>query len=285
MDERDFEILSVINIYRNITKAAESLYVTQSALSKRLTAIENELGTQILIRSRSGVYFTPEGEELLRGVEQARKVLEYTREKINHSKGTISGNLNAGVSFNYTLFRLPKILAEFQKQFPNVTMHISTDNSRKLYNQLLRGYIDLAILRGEYPWKGEKQLISQERICAIKGKDNKDKEFKDLRYVGRKSDLTFERELVYWFHENQIDLSNQTAYVDSLTACVELVKASDAWTIVPEICLDNFDGEIYPLSFSDGTPFIRSTYVMYSEAVGELPQVQEFVNLIAELSK
>ncbi|XJS10537.1 LysR family transcriptional regulator [Aerococcaceae bacterium WGS1372] len=285
MDERDFEILSVVNTYRNITKAAEALYVTQSALSKRISAIENELDTQILIRSRNGVYFTPEGEELLEGVEKVRKILQFTREKLVNSNGTISGNLTVGVSINYTLFRLPKVLAAYQQRFPNVTMHISSDNSRKLYNQLLQGRIELVIVRGEYPWKGKQVLISREKICAIKSRKNQDKDFSELNYIGRKTDLSYERELVQWFHENNIDLTKQTAYVDNLTACVELVKAANSWTIVPEICLDQFDGEIYPLTFEDGSPFVRSTYLIYSQAVGELPQVREFINLIKELSK
>lgn len=280
MDERDFEVLLAINKFRNITQAAESLYVTQSALSKRITAIENELSTKLLIRSRKGVHFTPEGEELLKGVEAASTILQHTREKLDYSKDIISGNLNAGISINYTLYRLPSILAEYQQAFPDVTMHISTDNSRKLYNQLLRGEIDIAIIRGDYPWKGKKLLISEENICAIKSWKNQDTDFKDLQYIGRKTDLPFEQDLVHWFHENTIDLKNQTAYVDNLTTCVELVKVTDSWTIVPEICLDTFDGVINPLTFANGTPFVRSTYLMYSDTIEELPQIREFVNVI-----
>ncbi len=54
MNERDFEMLKVLSEMSNITKAAEKLCITQSALSKRIKALEDELGVQLLKRSRGG---------------------------------------------------------------------------------------------------------------------------------------------------------------------------------------------------------------------------------------
>lgn len=54
MTERDFEMLKVLSEMSNITKAAEKLRITQSALSKRIKALEDELGVQLLKRSRGG---------------------------------------------------------------------------------------------------------------------------------------------------------------------------------------------------------------------------------------
>lgn len=58
MDEKDFELLRVLDETRNITHAADRLYITQSALSKRIKAMERELGADILLRSRQGIRFT-----------------------------------------------------------------------------------------------------------------------------------------------------------------------------------------------------------------------------------
>lgn len=62
MDEKDFELLEVLDETRNITHAADKLYMTQSALSKRIKSMEQELGVEILLRSRQGIRFTPAGE-------------------------------------------------------------------------------------------------------------------------------------------------------------------------------------------------------------------------------
>ncbi|HLQ39591.1 MAG TPA: LysR family transcriptional regulator [Tetragenococcus sp.] len=285
MDERDFEILIAIDRSKNITLAAESLFITQSALSKRISAIEDELGAQILIRSRKGVYFTTEGEEILRNIEIVSDTLQQMRNHLISARGIIAGKLNAGISFNYTLYQLPHLLANYHQKFPEVTMHISTENSIKLYEQLLNGAIDVAIIRGDFPWNGKKILLNKEKICAIKSRKNRNKKMQELQYIGRKTDLPFEREVIRWLQENSIDSSKQRVYVDNLTACVELVKVTDSWTIVPEICLNDFDGEVFPLKFANGKPFVRSTYLMYSDIVEQLPQVREFIHLIRQSHK
>ena len=82
MDEKDFELISILGETGNITKAADRLYITQSALSKRIKAIEKNLGVQLLLRSRQGIRFTPEGEAVLNSCREAAVVLEKMRENI-----------------------------------------------------------------------------------------------------------------------------------------------------------------------------------------------------------
>ena len=53
MDEKDYELLHALDETRNITHAADKLYMTQSALSKRIKALEQELGVEIVLRGRA----------------------------------------------------------------------------------------------------------------------------------------------------------------------------------------------------------------------------------------
>ncbi|MGM0216832.1 LysR family transcriptional regulator [Enterococcus sp. AZ109] len=284
MDERDFEVLLALDQTRNITHAAKLLYVSQSSLSKRISAIENELQVKLLIRSRKGVYFTSEGEEVLTSIRKVSNELQTMRQRLDLSKNIVSGYLQAGISLNYSLFKLPEVLSEYRRQFPHVSMHVITDHSRKLYNQLLEGTIDIAVVRGDYPWKGEKILLDRENICAIKSKNNHEKSFSELPYIGRKTDLAFERELLQWMHENGYSDQNNGLYVDNITTCVEMVKLDGGWAIVPEICLKDFEGDIVPLKFADGEPFVRPTYLMFSDIVLELPQIKAFIELLRTYS-
>ena len=59
MEEKDFELLQTLADSRNITKAADKLYITQSTLSKRIRSIERELGIELRLRSHQGIRFTP----------------------------------------------------------------------------------------------------------------------------------------------------------------------------------------------------------------------------------
>ena len=77
MDEKDYELLHALDETRNITHAADKLYMTQSALSKRIKALEQELGVEIVLRSRQGIRFTPAGEQvLLHSAAAAREMVE-----------------------------------------------------------------------------------------------------------------------------------------------------------------------------------------------------------------
>ena len=92
MDEKDFELLRVLDETRNITHAADRLYITQSALSKRIKGIEQELGIELLLRSRQGIRFTPAGEMVLQRSQAAAKELETVpdRNSTNTSSATPS---------------------------------------------------------------------------------------------------------------------------------------------------------------------------------------------------
>jgi DNA-binding transcriptional LysR family regulator len=280
MDERDFELLITLNETQNITHAADKLYISQSSLSKRIRAIEKELGICLLLRSKQGVHFTPEGEEVLIRSKEAAHQLKLMRDNLDAKKGYVCGTLKAGVSINYALYSLPDVLASYRKKYPHVNTHITTDQSRKLYLCILDGTIDIAILRGEYDWNSNKLLLSREKICAIYSEKDKDRSLHDIPFIGRKTDMEFERELTQWLHENGFQTNNYGIYVDNITTCVEMVKRGLGWAIVPEICLKDFEGCIKPLYFANGEPLVRSTYVLYSENASLLPQVKAFIDLV-----
>lgn len=284
MDERDFELLTALDQTKNITHAANRLYVTQSSLSKRINAIEQELGVTLLLRSRQGIRFTPEGEIVLHYAKEAAAQLDHMRAALDTRRPYICGTLNAGVSINYALYRFPDILAMYRKKYPHVNTHIVTDHSRNLYLQALDGVLDVAIIRGEYPWKGNKLLLDRENIYAISSMEHKGLSLGEIPYIGHKTDSVFERELTRWLHENNIQVDQTNGIlVDSIGTCVEMVNRGLGWAIVPEICLANFHGNRTPLFFANGEPFIRSTWLMYSDDAMALRQVEAFVTIFREL--
>lgn len=280
MNERDFEILEVLALSRNITKAASLLYITQSALSKRIQVIEEELGYKLFVRSRQGIHLTPEGEIVLEYTSQAAKSLKAMRAVIESSKGYITGTLNIGVSINYALNKFPELLTQYINDYPHVNTHMTTNHSRKVYQQLLQGSIDVAIIRGDFPWDGNKHLLDQEVIYLISSIQFDDVGDLEIPYINRKTDVKMNKDISQWFAENNVHINTTGFYVDNINTCVEMVNNGLGWAIVPEICLKDFKGFKYPLVFKDGTPFLRSTYLAYPESSLDLPQVRVFVDTL-----
>ena len=120
--------LRILDETRNITHAADRLYMTQSALSKRIKSLEHEFGVELMIRSRQGIRFTPAGEKVLAHSKAATHEMEQLRRGLDSMQGEICGTLRAGVSVNYALYRLPEVLASYHKKYPMVRMDISTEN-------------------------------------------------------------------------------------------------------------------------------------------------------------
>lgn len=211
--------------------------------------------------------------------------MKQLRASLNTDKGYVCGTLNVGISVNYALYRLPDVLYSFRQRYPHVDIHVMTEHSRKLYMQISEGAIDVAIMRGEFAWKGERIRLERDRICAIRSAQDAHKSLDDVPYIGRKTDGAFERELTQWMKENGLKDDGRGIQVDSITTCVEMVKRGLGWAIVPEICLGSFDGHIMPLTFADGEAFTRSTYLFCSEHHLALPQVAAFIDTVTNENK
>ena len=280
MDEKDFELLRVLGESKNITKAADKLFITQSALSKRIKNIERELGVELLLRSHQGIRFTPSGETVLAHSQAAAREMEQMRIQLDAMQGEVCGTLNAGISINYALYRLPDIMADYHRTYPKVKLQITTGQSRHLYRQMLEGSLDVAIIRGEYAWDGMQFLLGQENISVICSKEYEARPLSEYLYIGRKTDPALEAMTLRWMNENNLSGQDAGFCVDSITTCVEMVKRGLGWSILPEIGLAGFDGCIRPCIFDNGEPFVRKTYLICQKEVMALPQVNAFVELL-----
>lgn len=284
MDEKDFELIRVLGETRNITRAAERIYTTQSALSKRIRAIERELGVTLMLRSRHGVVFTPEGEKVLEACRSAEKQLSSLREELLSMKTEVCGTLNAGVSLNYAQYKLPDLLAEYHRRYPKVRFHITTGRGSVLFTQFLNGSLDSVILRGEYPWDGQRFLLSEEKEYMICSKENSGRPLADYMYISHITDNEQSVQILRWMREKNLNVDGSGMCVDNITTCVEMVRRGLGWAILPEICLKNFDGDKIPCIFSNGEPFVRRTYYLSRQEAENLPQNRAFFELLKEMN-
>ena len=104
MDDKDYELLILLSKTNNITHTAEQLYISQSTLSKRIRSIEKELSTELLIRSRQGVHFTPAGEVVLKHAQAIMEHKEQMTRDIDSLKNIVSGTIKLGVSVNFAFY-------------------------------------------------------------------------------------------------------------------------------------------------------------------------------------
>lgn len=280
MNEKDYMILKVLGETKNITHASEILFMTQSAISKRIKMIEEEFGKEILVRSHQGVTFTPAGERVLAFCQKMTSELEVMKQELEMIEGEVCGTLKAGYSISYGTYRLAKQIANYHKAYPKVNLQITSDQSGQLYQQMVEGNLDLAIIRGEYPWDGIKYQIAEENVYLVCSKENKDRPLTDYMYISRKTDAYLTSQMQRWLREAGLTTHSSNILVDNITTCRKLVQTGVGWAILPEIALEDFDGIKRKLAFSGTEPFIRKTYILCQKGAARLPQVEKFVEMI-----
>ena len=131
--------------YGSFSKAAEFTYSTQSAISKAIKKLENELKTQLFYRKSNGVELTENGKELLFYVEKSYGNL-LTAERILFEKENLDrGKLSIGINKNIGSFYIFDKVFEFHDNYPNIEISLITDNTNQLFELLDKHKIDFFV--------------------------------------------------------------------------------------------------------------------------------------------
>ena len=149
MEFRLLEYFLAVAREQNITAAAESLHISQPALSTQLKALETELGKQLLIRGVKGsrkVILTEEGIILRKRAEEMISLMRRTEEEITGSNETIAGNVFIGTGETETVRLFAKVAKKLQQKYPDIRYHISSGNAEHVLEYLDKGLIDFGLL-------------------------------------------------------------------------------------------------------------------------------------------
>ena len=279
MDERDIQIFRTLMETRNVTKTAQALYMTQSAITKRLHKLEEELGAPLFLRSVKGLIPSPSADAVRAEMEQVQASFQRMKTLTQFAQGRISGHLKFGVSVNYARYTLPPLLKQYMTDYPEVRIDVATGQSLDLFTKLQENRLSMAVLRGHFPWAGESLLLSREAVYAVTSRANQGLDLSSLPYIHRQSDKPFMSRIQRWKLEQHITESASSIQVNDISTCLAMITSGIGWSILPEICLkDRKDLLLRPLTFQDGTPFTRSTFVFYREEYARLPQVKIFLD-------
>lgn len=164
MEFRLLEYFLAVAREQNITAAAESLHISQPALSTQLKALETELGKQLLIRGVKGsrkVVLTEEGMILRKRAEEMISLMHRTEEEITGSDENIAGNVFIGAGETETVRLFAQVAKKLQQRYPDIRYHISSGNAEHVLEYLDKGLIDFGLLFKEIdPQKYEAIPIS-----------------------------------------------------------------------------------------------------------------------------
>lgn len=126
--------------------AAEQLYLTQPAVSKRISALESELQTRLFDRFGRAVTLTEAGQTLLPRARHILLELEDSVRTLSNLSGSVQGTLHFATSHHIGLHRLPPVLKQFVRRYPQVRLDIRFMDSEEACHAVELGELELAVV-------------------------------------------------------------------------------------------------------------------------------------------
>ena len=149
MELRTLHYFLTVAREQSISAAAQSLHLSQPALSTQLKALEEELGKQLLIRGTKGsrkVVLTEEGMILRKRAEEILSLVQKAEEEITRPDETIVGDVVIGAGETDTVRLLAQTAQKLKGQYPGIHYHISSGNAEYVLEYLDKGLIDFGLL-------------------------------------------------------------------------------------------------------------------------------------------
>jgi DNA-binding transcriptional LysR family regulator len=229
MDVRQLEMFRAVVEEGGFTRASLKLHVSQSAISRQLKLLEEELGTLLLQRTGRGVVLTPQGEILLSTANRIYRDLQEVVAQIADTQKLQRGMLTLGGGMTVCLYIFPKLLKKFRGLYKNIDLRVTAGAADELLRMLRSHEIDLLLLTLPVVAPDLEVLpVMKEEMVVVTGRGHalSRERITDPKSVGRYPLILFEsgsntRKVIdEFFVERQIPMN-----VIMETENVEIIKA------------------------------------------------------------
>ncbi|RFU68974.1 LysR family transcriptional regulator [Peribacillus saganii] len=145
MELRQLKYFLEVAKHKSITKAAESLHISQPALSKMIMGLEEELGMTLIIRTNKTSEITDAGMVVMEYAQKMAVLVDEMSTTLNDMTNLTRGKINIGLPpFIGSLF-FPQVLAKFHQKYPNIEMNITEYGGARVVKSVEEGEIELGV--------------------------------------------------------------------------------------------------------------------------------------------
>ena len=269
----------------SFSEASKQLFISQSAVSQSIKALEKKLDQVLFIRSTKKVQLTTEGDILLRHIEPAMNLIQRGESQLIES-ATTGGQIRIGASDTICRYFLMPYLERFHKDYPNAHIKITNQTSIQCVELLSTGQVDLIITN--FPNSHLNNIYKIQPIKEFKDVfianhsyvDLKDKQLSlsalqkvPILMLDRKS--TTSEFLHSLFQTHQLDLVPEIE-LGSNDLLIDMARIGLGVAFVPDFCIENFQDELFALDLADELP-TRQIVVAHNEHIPVSKAVENFL--------
>lgn len=287
MRDTDWQILQALYKNPNMTKVANSFYMTQPSLTKRLKQMEEEFGVTIVNRTPKGLSFTPEGRYLADQAERYLVFMKETTETLAAMQKSTEETIVIGSSYTYSKYMLSELLFQYRKEHPSVQFEVVTDQSDALFRKLLDGTVDVGFIRGDYEGALERIRVGKSAACLVTKEPVKMEDLPGLDRIEYKTNDRTREILERWWNENFSTPVGNGMPVGYIDVAWQMIERGFGYTLcfLPEHFANEHNLCLISLFWKDGTPVERNTWFFYPKSKRLSPALSQFVEYVAEGAK
>lgn len=247
LELNDLRIFVAVADTGSISRAAVQLNYVQSNVSARIKLMEERLGVSLFNRMSRGVTLSVSGKMLH---EYAVRILALTREAelMLMEKETPSGRFTIGAMETTAAVRLPGILAEYHRTFPEVDLHIVTGTTEELVNGVLKYSLDAAFVAGEVEHPDLLTIpVFQEELVLATGKDTSIENDRKRTVIVFRQGCSYRAKFEGWLRDSGY-IPYQVMEFGTIDGILGCVRAGMGMTVLPRtIFKDDSDLTFHPL--------------------------------------
>lgn len=131
---------------QNITKAAQSLFISQSTLSKQMMDLEKQLGRRLFIRGKRKITLTEDGIFLRNRAREIMDLMENTETALHADAKNLSGDIYIGCGETVAMDMIAELIAEFRVRYPDVYFHTYSGDADAVTERIDKGLSDMGLL-------------------------------------------------------------------------------------------------------------------------------------------
>lgn len=175
--------------YKNFSKAAKNMYVSQSAITQSIQKLEKLLGGKVFYRNKNGVELTEEGKNLYEYVKDSIETMSNAENLFSQYNNLERGTIRIGGSNSSILSLIYNPLINFIKKYPKVNISISNGKTEEMVKKLANGELDIVVLNLLDEPNIYSNIVTiglkQAKYCFFASKkyikDNEIKDFEDIK--------------------------------------------------------------------------------------------------------
>jgi DNA-binding transcriptional LysR family regulator len=249
-----YEIFHTVVELGSLTKASESLNISQSGVSHAISSLEKELGFSLLTRNKSGIRLTANGERMLLYIREILYLNEKMHQEAGEIRGLEIGTVRIGTFSSISAIWLPGILKKFTDQYPHIKIDLLEGKQEEITLWISRGIVDFGFLMLPAADLEVLHLKREAFYCVVpethhfsEEKFIKPKVLNEEKLILQNSTLKIIQNIL---KSNKV--SPEVAFhLDDEQAIISMVKNSLGIAILPEIALNNLPAGVKKIPLLD----------------------------------